>query len=84
MLGRGVPGIAGLRPQGCHQGGAGVTLPEDFTIEVHEEMQDTSHLVLPPTAGLNEAELQRATGGTGAYFWHAPLATAVDPSVDTG
>ncbi len=71
-------------PKAAIKAELGVTLPEDFTIEVHEEMQDTSHLVLPPTAGLNEAELQRATGGTGAYFWHAPLATAVDPSVDTG
>ena len=62
----------------------GITLPEDFTIQVHEEGAETAHLILPPKAGLNEAELQQAAGGNQPYFWHAPINAPVNPSVDTG
>ena len=41
----------------------GMTFPDEFTIEVHEEAANTSHLVLPPPAALNEADLYRAAGG---------------------
>ena len=41
----------------------GMTFPDEFTIEVHEEAADTSHLVLPPPVALNEADLYRAAGG---------------------
>ena len=59
-------------PKAAIQAELGVTLPEDFTIEVHEEMQDTSHLVLPPAAGLNEGELRQAAGGRPRYLWDIP------------
>ena len=40
----------------------GIAIPDGFTIKVHEEQADTSHLVLPPSAALDEAELQVAGG----------------------
>ena len=33
----------------------GLAIPPGFTIEVHEDAADTSHLVLPPSAALGEA-----------------------------
>ena len=41
----------------------GLTIPEGFTIKVHEDVVDTSHVVLPPPAALGEAELEEAAGG---------------------
>ena len=41
----------------------GLKLPDGFTIEVHEEMQDTSHMVLPPFASLGESEMGEVHGG---------------------
>ena len=38
-------------PKAAIEAELGITFPEDFTVEVHEEMRDTSHLVLPPVAG---------------------------------
>ena len=43
----------------------GLTIPDGFTIQVHEERGDTGHLVLPPPAWLAEADLESAAGGTG-------------------
>ena len=59
----------------------GITLPEHFSIQVHEEGAETAHLILPPRAGLNEAELQQAAGGNEPYFWHSPLDTTGKKSV---
>lgn len=50
----------------------GLTIPPGFTVKVHEEVEDTSHLVLPPLAALDDADLQRAAGGFDAQaitFW---------------
>ena len=41
----------------------GLTIPDGFSIKVHEEHADTSHLVLPPPAWLAEADLETAAGG---------------------
>ena len=41
----------------------GLRIPAGFTVEVHEEAADTSHLVLPPFSKLDEAELGQAAGG---------------------
>ena len=41
----------------------GLAIPPGFTIEVHEDAVDTSHLVLPPSAALGEADLQQVAGG---------------------
>ena len=45
----------------------GVKVPDGFTIQVHEEAADTSHLVLPPSSQLDEAALEQAAGGD--LFW---------------
>ena len=50
-------------PKAAVQDELGVELPAGFTIEVHEEAADTSHLVLPPSAALGEAELGQVAGG---------------------
>ena len=47
----------------------GLTIPAGFTLKVHEDVQDTSHLVLPPLARLDESALEQAAGGT---EWSGP------------
>ena len=54
-------------PKDAIQNEWGVTIPDGFTLEVHEEAMDTSHLVLPPPAHLSEAELNQVTGGWEAW-----------------
>ena len=41
----------------------GVTLPENFTIRVHEQSATEAHLVLPPDAKLSEEDLKLISGG---------------------
>ena len=41
----------------------GVRLPDGLRVHVHEDSADTGHLVLPPPARLDEAALERVTGG---------------------
>ena len=41
----------------------GIKAPEGFTLEVHEEAANVSHLVLPPPSQLEEAALAQAAGG---------------------
>ena len=47
---------------------SGIDIPEDFTVQVHEENSMTAHIVLPPTDRLTEADLAGVAGGFGA-FW---------------
>ena len=54
-------------PQGAVRDELGMQVPDGFTIKVHEEAADTSHLVLPPPAQLGEAEMEQAAGGD--LFW---------------
>ena len=54
-------------PKAAVQDELGLAIPAGFTIKVHEEAVDTSHLVLPPLARLDEAELALAAGG--ASIW---------------
>ena len=42
----------------------GLTIPADFTLKVYEDVPDTTHLVLPPLAALDESALEQAAGGT--------------------
>ena len=58
-------------PKAAIQQAVGVTVPEGFTIEVHEEDSMTAHLVLPPTGKLSPADLSTVAGGDhrGATFW---------------
>ena len=50
-------------PKDAIQQAVGVTVPEGFTIKVHEEDSMTAHLVLPPTNKLSSAELSAVAGG---------------------
>jgi len=38
-------------------------LPESVAVHVHEETPLTAHLVLPPSAGLTEADLEKIAAG---------------------
>ncbi len=41
----------------------GISIPEAFTIHVHEDSDTIAHLTLPPSDRLTEAELELAAGG---------------------
>ena len=66
----------------------GLTIPPGFTITVHEETGDTSHLVLPPAAGLSEGDLEQAAGGAShgylrrRHWYSAPSDTVFVPTSD--
>lgn len=46
----------------------GMTVPSEFHIEVHEDTATTSHLILPPSAQLGEADLVQVAGG---FDWNS-------------
>ncbi len=59
-------------PKEAIQQAFGVTIPEDFTIQVHEENSMTAHLVLPPSDQLTQEDLAVVAGGFpigGAPLW---------------
>lgn len=56
-------------PKGALKQELGVTIPESLSVEVHEESNTTTHLVLPPDSRLNEDELQGVVGG--ALNWES-------------
>ena len=47
----------------------GVTIPEGYTLTVHEETSTTAHLVLPPPSRLGPADLAAVAGGGGDNIW---------------
>ena len=42
----------------------GHTIPDGFSVVVHEDSATTAHLVLVPSSQLSEAELAQVSGGT--------------------
>ena len=44
----------------------GVTIPEGFTIQVHENSAATAHMVLPMSEQLTEEDLAQVAGGWGS------------------
>ena len=52
-------------PREVIQEAVGVAIPEDFTIQVHEEDGMSAHIVLPPSGQLTEADLELVAGGSG-------------------
>ena len=44
------------------------TIPEGFSVVVHEDSATTAHLVLPPSPALTEAELTAVAGGSHEFF----------------
>ena len=49
-------------PKAAIKNELGLAIPDGFTVKVHEEGPDTSHLVLPPSAALGEPDLEQAAG----------------------
>ena len=47
----------------------GITVPEGFNVVVHEDSATTTHLVLPPSTMLTEADLEAAAGGHHTWVW---------------
>ena len=45
----------------------GISLPEGFDVEVHEEGGTKAHIILPPSSRLSEADLRAAAGGDDAW-----------------
>ena len=43
----------------------GVSIPENFAIQVHEDSAATAHMVLPMSERLTEADLAQVAGGWG-------------------
>ena len=54
-------------PKDAIEQAVGVTVPEGFTIEVHEADSRTAHLVLPPTGKLSAADLSTVVGGNHSW-----------------
>ena len=50
-------------PKAAIKAEIGMTVPSEFNIEVHEDTANTSHLILPPSAQLGEADLVQVAGG---------------------
>jgi hypothetical protein len=50
----------------------GMSLPHGFEVTVHEDSATTTHLVLPPSPALTDAELEMATG---ANLWNRTFGT---------
>ena len=52
-------------PKAAVEAEIGVAVPAGFMLEVHEDTEDVSHLVLPPPADatLSEADLEQVSGG---------------------
>ena len=49
-------------PKAALRDALGVSIPEPFRVEVHEEGANVAHLVIPPDSRLTESELQHAGG----------------------
>ena len=50
-------------PRAAIRDALGIELPGDFDVIVHEDDVRTAHLVLPPSAKLTDAQLERVAGG---------------------
>ena len=50
-------------PKAALRDALGVSIPDGFRVEVHEEGPDAAHLVIPPDTGLSEGELEQVQAG---------------------
>ena len=48
-----------------------LSIPDAFSIEVHEDSATTAHLVLPPSAALAEQDMRAVAGGKSD--WCSPV-----------
>ena len=60
-------------PKAAIQAALGVEVPDAVSIEVHEENATTAHLVLPPMASLDDADLEAVAGGHRQTFYGIEL-----------
>ena len=51
----------------------GHTIPDGFSVVVHEDSATTAHLVLPPSPKLTESEMETIAGGIGGYWEGNPF-----------
>ena len=56
-------------PKAAISAETGATIPEGFDVVIHEDNATTTHLVLPPSPELTDAELEKATGGIAMIIW---------------
>ena len=56
-------------PKEAIQQAVGVTVPDGFTVRVHEEDSRTAHLVLPPNSKLSSGDLSAVAGGGHDSNW---------------
>ena len=50
-------------PKSTIEGEFGVTVPEGFTLNVHQESRESAHIVLPPNPSLTTEQMMAAAGG---------------------
>ena len=50
-------------PKATIEEALGLPVPEAVSVSVHQETATSVHLVLPPTAQLNDSDLEKLTGG---------------------
>ena len=55
-------------PKAAIEEALGMAVPETMSIKIHEDTATTAHLVLPPSAGLNEDELEAIAAGSKAKY----------------
>ena len=67
-------------PKAAIEDELGLALPDGYTIKVHEDAADISHMVLPPPAELAEAELAAASGGQ-VFRWHNGEYVGIDNAI---
>lgn len=48
-----------------------VAIPEHYSVNIYEEDSVTTHLVLPTSDHLTEAELSQVAGGGNAWNWQS-------------
>ena len=61
----------------------GIAIPASLSVEVHEESDNTAHLILP-AGSLTESELETVAGGTEDVYEGKPLDRPDWPSMDPG
>lgn len=50
-------------PKAAISDALGITVPNSISVTVHQDTATTAHLVLPPAAKLDDADLQAIAGG---------------------
>lgn len=53
----------------------GMSIPDGFSLNVHEENSTTAHLVIPPSPALTESDMQGVSGG---FLWAGNHATNIN------